>query len=124
MNAYINKTIPVRVRSLDGPNPILLADKAETPSGATRIDVANVKHTWTADCYKHSYEEFVAIYNHLEGLMYTETLFWCEDYGGTADTNSKYVLIELSGVKVEQFGNSSGWHSKGRSFTLTITESR
>lgn len=126
MTIYLNKTIPVRV-SIDGfvgPTPVVVADKGRTAGGVVRADIAYTYHEWKVNCKKLSYDEWKAIYDHLESILYSETLFWCEDFGGTPDTNSKCVEVEFSDPKLVAFGTSGGWQKSGRDITLTIRESR
>jgi hypothetical protein len=124
LQALINKTIPLKYYDFEGPTPTIIGDTGTTASGALRSDIAHVRNQWKISCKKLSNASWMAIYNYLNNIMFAETLFWCEDFDGTADTNSKYVRILIENPKLVQFGRGGVWEKSGRDLTLTITESR
>lgn len=122
---YINKTItaPISRTQIGAKKPIVIADEGATASGAFRMDISNLQHEHQVALKKLRKADWVAIYDYLESIYYGETVYWDDTMTGTPDDNSVYVRITYDSVK-EEFGDSQGWESDGRTVTLTIRETR
>lgn len=124
MDCYLNVTIPVRIQSMVGPKAIIQADKGMTAGGLLRADVSKLQREWQIETSKLTDAEWAAIYNHLASVMFTETLWWHTDLGGTASTNSIYAEVTFDDPKLIQFGRNGTWSNSGRTASMTIRESR
>lgn len=122
MIAVINKTIEVPNvydQSIDYED---LSDAGRTALGTYRKDTIGVKRTWNLRASKLTYSQYKAIVDYLLSISQGETWFWLDEFGGTADTNSIKVIIEMDQDTREQFGLNGQWHSSGRSIGLRVIE--
>lgn len=120
--AYLNKTIEipnVRAQKLDHE---IVADSARTAGGKLRRDIVAAKRKWQLECVRLTNAQYRAIIDHLNEIMFGATLFWLDELGGTADTHSIAVYVDITNDERVQFGRNGVWHNNGRNLTLVVTE--
>lgn len=121
MIAYLNKTIPLpNIQKGMDTTPVVLGDGGETIDGTSRWDWVAWKEQWKMDLSNLTWEEYQAIIGHLRAQMGRATWFWLDEMGGTPSTNSVMAYVKITKDQRTPFGDSKGWHDKGRSLSLEI----
>jgi hypothetical protein len=118
--AYLNETIPLpRVTAIEVERR-KLADAGETADGTYREDIAAVKMGYRIEMQFLTYDEYKVIVDYLDSIMWGETPFWMDEFGGTPATHSKVAVVDPGDEERVAFGRDGQWHNNGRHLSLTV----
>ena len=118
--AYINKTIPLPKIASQVVERQKIADGGETADGTYREDVVAVKKTWRLDTTLTPYTEYKAIIDYLDSILWGESWFWIDEFGGSPETHSIRAFFDPGNDTRSPHGNASGWDNKGRQFGIVV----